>query len=171
MYGCMNAWMCECDLNDHINCMWQVTRWNETRHVRLEADWQCSTNTRQTSLELMLLWTNRAIGGVKSGTRWLLIPLGETAHWRSIVWEKSPFVNGHTMFFPRHALVVVFCFCFWFCFLKILDFCLDRPFGFSVHWECIPFLCAPNFYLDRPFGFSIHWDAFYCLSRLFRFSA
>jgi len=27
-------------------------------------------------------------------------------------------------------------------FLKIPNFCLDRPFRFSVHRECIPFLCA-----------------------------
>jgi len=57
-----------------------------------------------------------------------------------------------------------------FLFVEIPNFCLDYPFGFSVHREYIPF-CAPNFCLDRPFGISVHRDALYCLSRLFRFSA
>jgi len=138
MRECMNAWMYECDLNDYINCMWQGTRWNETGHVRLEADWQRSTNTRKTSLALMLLWINRAIDGVKPDTRWQLMPLGETTHCRTKVWEKSPFVNGNRVFFPRHALTVVFLFLF---FLKNPNFCLDRAFGFSVHREYVPFLC------------------------------
>jgi len=137
MCGCMNVWMYEYDLNDHINCIWQVTRWNKTGHVRLKADWQRSTNTRQTSLELILSWTNRAIGGIKLGTQWQLMPLGETAHCRLKVWEKLPFVNGHWVFFPRCALAVVLCFLF----VKIPNFCLDRPIGFSVHREYIPFLC------------------------------
>ena len=166
MCGCMNVWMYECDLNDHINCIWQVTRWNETGHVRLEGDWHRGTNTRQTSLELILSWTNWAIGGMKPGTRWQPMPLGKPTHWRLKVWEKSPFVNGSRVFFPRYASAVIVLFLF----VKIPNFCLDRPFGFSVHREYIPF-CAPNFCLDRPFGFSVHRDAHFCLSRLFRFSA
>ena len=71
---------------------------NKTGHVRLEADWRCSTNTRQTSLELILSWTNRAIGGMKPDTRWQPIPLGKPAHCRSKVWEKSPFVSRHAFF-------------------------------------------------------------------------
>ena len=167
-YWRVDAWMYECDLNDHINCIWQVTRLKKTKHVRLEADWQRSTNTRQTSLELMLLWINRAIGGMKPGTRWRLMPLGKPALCWSKIWEP-PFVNGRRVFFPRHAFAVVLCFCFslW----KIPNFCLDRPFGFSVHREYIPFFCALNFCLHRPFGFSVHRGALCCLSRLIRFSA
>ena len=157
MCGCMNVWIYECDLNDHINCIWQVTWWNKTGRVRLEADWQRSTNTRQTSLELILSWTNRAIGGMKPGTRWQPMPLGKPAHCWSKVWEKSPFVNG------SHLLRFQFV-------LRIPNFCLDCPCGFSVHREYIPF-CVPNFCLDCPFGFSVHRDALYCLSRLFRFFA
>jgi len=165
-YWCVDAWMYECDLNDHINDIWQVTRRNKTGHVRLEADWQRSTNTRQTSLELMLLWINRAIGGVKPGTRWQLMPLGKPAHCRSKVWEKSPFVNGRRAFFPRHALVVILCFCLW----KSLTFSWTALSGFKSTGSIFLF-CVPNFCLDRPFGFSVHRDALYCLSRLFRFSA
>jgi len=52
MYNCMN----ECDLFDCINCRWSYdciiaydrwTRWNETKHVRWEAEWHRSTNTWQ----------------------------------------------------------------------------------------------------------------------------
>jgi len=57
-----------------------------------------------------------------------------------------------------------------FLFVKIPNFFLDRPFGFSVHGSIFLF-CAPNFCLDRPFGFSVHRGALYCLSRLIRFSA
>ena len=113
MYECMNVRMYECDLNDHINCIWQMNRWNKTGHVRLEADWQRSTNTRQTSLELILSWTNRAIGGMKPGTRWQSMPLGKPTHCRSKVWEKSPFVNGNKVFFPRRALPIILYFCLW----------------------------------------------------------
>jgi len=65
--------------------------------------------------------------------------------------------------FSSHSL-------FLFLFVKIPNFCLDRPFKFLVHREYILF-CAPNFCLDSPFGFSIHRGALYCLSRLIRFSA
>jgi len=74
MYNCMN----ECDLYDcidyrglydYIIAYDRRTRWNETKQVRSEAEWYRSTNTRQTSLEMTLLWTNRAIDGVKPDTR------------------------------------------------------------------------------------------------------
>jgi len=56
MYECIIVWMNECDLFDCINYRWLYdciitydgwTRWNETKHVRWEAGWHRSTNTRQ----------------------------------------------------------------------------------------------------------------------------
>jgi len=113
MYDCMN----ECKLYDCIYCMWYMNLVRQ-RHVRLEADWQRSTNTRQPPLKLMLLWTNRALS---------IESLGEVAicKWAQSVLPSTCF-NNHVFLFS---------------FLKIPDFCLDRTFGFSVHQECIPFLC------------------------------
>jgi hypothetical protein len=54
-------------------------------------------------------------------------------------------------------------------FLFILNFCIDRPFGFSAYQDDFLFNVS-NFCLDRPFGFSVHRDAHSCLSRPFRFS-
>jgi len=79
--------------------------------------------------------------------------LGEVAICK---WEPSVLPSAC---FSSHSL---------FLFVKIPNFCLDRPFGFSVHQEYIPF-CVPTFCQDRPFGFSVHRDALYCLSRLSRF--
>jgi len=71
MYDCVNECMnVICNLYDCLNWIRQMTRWNKTGYVRLEADWQRSTNTRQTSLKLMLLWTDQVIDGMKPGTRW-----------------------------------------------------------------------------------------------------
>ena len=52
----------------------------------------------------------------------------------------------------------------------ILNFCIDRPFGFSAYQDNYFLFNVSNFCLDRPFGFSVHRDAPFCLSRLFRFS-
>ena len=54
-------------------------------------------------------------------------------------------------------------------FLFILNFCIDRPFGFSAYQDDFLFNVS-NFCLDRPFGFSVHRDAHSCLSRPFGFS-
>ena len=40
-----------------------------------------------------------------------------------------------------------------FCFIP--NFCLNRPFGFSIHRDA-------HFYPSRPFGFSTFWVAFMC---------
>ncbi|KEH32983.1 hypothetical protein MTR_3g012390 [Medicago truncatula] len=53
--------------------------------------------------------------------------------------------------------------------LLILNFCIDRPFGFSIYQDNL-FVHVSNFCLDRPFGFSVHRDAHFCLSHLFRFA-
>ena len=63
-------------------------------------------------------------------------------------------------FFHHHFFFVLLFF------LKIPNFCLDCPFGFSIHREYI--LYAPNFCLDRPFGFSIQRDAHFWLKPPFR---
>ena len=54
-------------------------------------------------------------------------------------------------------------------FAIILNFCIDRPFGFRPIRINI-FFYVSNFCLDRPFGFSVHRDALFCLSHLFRFA-
>ena len=53
---------------------------------------------------------------------------------------------------------------------KILNFCLDCPFGFSIYQDKLFLFVVSNFCLDRPFGFSVHRDAHFCLSRPFGFS-
>jgi len=53
---------------------------------------------------------------------------------------------------------------------KSLTFAWTALSGFQSTGSIFLF-CAPNFCLDCPFGFSVHRDALYCLSRLFRFSA
>ena len=65
---------------------------------------------------------------------------------------------------PAFIIIASFSFLFF-----IPNFCLDHPFGFSIHRECT-FFCAPNFCLDRPFGFSVHRGAQFWLrspSRVF----
>ena len=59
--------------------------------------------------------------------------------------------------------------CSYFVFLLILNFCIDRPFGFSAYQDDFLFNVS-NFCLDRPCGFSVHRDAHFCLSRFFRFA-
>ncbi|AES70999.1 transmembrane protein, putative [Medicago truncatula] len=51
-------------------------------------------------------------------------------------------------------------------FLKSLTFAWTALSGFQSTGSIFLF-CAPNFCLDRPFGFSVHRDALYCLSCLF----
>jgi len=63
--------------------------------------------------------------------------LGEVAICK---WEQSVLPLAY---FSSHSL---------FLFVKIPNFCLDRPFGFSVHRECILF-CAPNFAWTALSGF------------------
>jgi len=83
----------------------------------------------------------------------------------SKVWKKSPFVNRHRVFFPRHASAVMFFVVFFF---KSLTFAWIAYAGFQSTRNI--FLYAPNFFLDHPFRFSVHRDAQFFLSRLFRFS-
>jgi len=61
-----------------------------------------------------------------------------------------------------------FCFVFFF-FWKSLTFAWTALSGFRSTGSIFLFY-APNFCLDHPFGFSVHRGALYCLSRLFRFS-
>ena len=58
---------------------------------------------------------------------------------------------------------------FVFCLGKSLTFAWTALSGFQSTGNV--FFCAPNFCLDRPFGFSVHRGAHFCLSRPFRFSA
>ena len=50
------------------------------------------------------------------------------------------------------------------------NFCIDRPFGFSIYRDDYFVFVVSNFCLGRPFGFSTHRDAPFCLSRPFGFS-
>jgi len=174
IYNCMN----ECDLFDYLNCRWlydciiaydRWTRWNETKHVRWEAEWHRSTNTRQTSLEMMLLRTNRAADEVKPGIRWQLMSLGDKAHYWLKVWKKSSFVDQRRVFLHWCASAVMLFVSFFLLFWKSLTFAWTALSGFQSTGSMFLFY-APNFCLDRPFGFSVHQGALYCLSRLFRFS-
>jgi len=178
--------MNECDLYDCINFRWlydciiaydRWTRWNETKQVRCEADWHRSTNTQQTSLEMMLLWINRATDGVnpvQSTDRCLvgIKPIVDQKSGRSRhLWAKSleeiaicrPTQSVHPLArLSSHALCFIFL-------KKSLTFAWTTLSGFQSTGSIFLFY-APNFCLDRPFGFSVHRDALYCLSRLFRFS-
>src|SRR6266487_3684807 len=92
------------------------------------------------------------------------------AHWTE-VWQKSPFCTlkpniSSWSCFNGHAIVfVLFLF-----FLKSLTFAWIVLSGFQSTGNIFLFCFAPNFCLDRPFGFSIHRDAHFCLSRPFGFS-
>jgi len=143
------------------------TRWNETRQVRWEVDWHRSTNTRQTSLEMILLWTNRAVDGVKPGTRWQLMPPWEKIHCLTKSLEEVVICKPAQSVFPpvRLSSHVFFVFFIW----RSLTFSWTALSGFQSIGNIFLFY-ARNFCLDRPFRFSVHWDALYCLSRLFRFS-
>jgi len=59
------------------------------------------------------------------------------------------------------------CFCLFF---LSSHFCLDRPFGFSIHRGIDSFHC-PCFCLNCLWRLSIHRGAHFCLSRPFGFSA
>jgi len=56
---------------------------------------------------------------------------------RSKLKQKSPFVDQRRVLLHWRASAVMLFVLF---FLKIPNFCLDRPFGFSIHREYIPFL-------------------------------
>jgi len=113
--------MNECDLYDCTNRRWLVrlyndkwTRWNETKQVGWEVDWHRSTNTRPTSLEMMLLWINRAADGAKPEIRWQLMSLGDKAHCWPKVWKKSSFVDQCRVFLHWCAsAVMLFLSLFW----------------------------------------------------------
>src|SRR6266487_3939665 len=90
---------------------------------------------------------------------------------RSEVWQKSPFCTLKPNIFSWSCFNShVFCFFFLF-FLKSLTFAWTALSGFQSTGNIFLFFCfTPNFCLDRPFGFSIHRDAHFCLSRPFGFS-
>jgi len=83
---------------------------------------------------------------------------GDKAH----CWPKSleeVAVCRPTQSVPALACLSSHAFCFIiFVLKKIPNFCLGRPFEFSIHRECVSFY-VPYFCLDRPFGFSVHRDA------------
>jgi len=54
-------------------------------------------------------------------------------------------------------------------FFYVLNFCIDRPFGFSAYQDNFLFNVS-NFCLDCPFGFSVHRDVHFFLSHLFGFA-
>ena len=144
------------------------TRWNETKQVGWEVDWHRCTNTRPTSLEMMLLWINRAADGAKPDIRWQLMSLGDKAHCWPKVWKKSSFVDQCRVFLHWCASTIML-FLFYYFFEKSLTFAWIALSGFQFTGSMFLFY-APNFCLDRPFGISVHRDALFCLSRLFRFS-
>jgi len=76
--------------------------------------------------------------------------LGDKTHCWSKARKKSSFVDQRRVFLQWHAsAVMLFCLIF-LCFWKVPNFCLDRPFRFSIHREYIPFLC-PLFLPGLPF--------------------
>jgi len=135
MCGCMNVWMYECDLNDHINYIWEVTRWNETGHVRLEADWQHSTNTRQIPWSwyyreqigplMVWNWHTVAANAPWEASSLSIEGLGEVTICK---WEQSVLPSAC---FSSHFL-----FCLW----KSLTFAWTTLSGFQSIWSILFFV-------------------------------
>jgi len=158
MQTCMN-WYCVYVVYVHVKVLmlWMYERMNGTRmtvfivydiwtrwerHDRWGGEWTdiVALHTRQTFLKMVSLWK---------------------------AWKKSPFVSRHGMFFRWNTSVVVpFLYVFLFVLFESLTFAWIALSGFQSTGSIFLFY-APNFCLDRPFGFSVHRDALYCLSRLF----
>jgi len=73
-------------------------------------------------------------------------------------------------FWISHLWSMLFACLLLFCCFSSSHFCLDRPFGFSIHRGINSFHC-PCFCLNRLWRLSIQRGAHFCLSRPFGFSA
>jgi len=145
------------------NCIWQVNSMKRDKTSKMWGELTLQYKHSANFLGDDVIVNKSSHWRGKPGTKYRSMLPRDKAHCWPKVWKKSPFVDQRRVFLHwRTSAVMLF-------FEKSLTFAWNALSGFQSTGSIFLFY-APNFCLDRPFGFSVHQDALYCLCRLFRFS-
>ena len=144
----INAWMYGCNLNDYMNCIWKMNSMRQNTIGKmgggLSSQYKHSTNFLADDIIV-----NKSSRG-RGKTRYK-VATDVSWGWSSLLTQslEEIAICRPAQSVPPLARFSSHAFLFYFV-LKIPNFCLDRPFGFSIHRECVSFY-APYFLPGPPF--------------------
>ena len=135
----MDVWMYEWDSYDCIHCTWYMNSMRKTWPVRWRVDRHCSITHSANLLEDDIIVNKSSRGRGKTRYK---VATDVSWGWSSLLTQslEEIAICRPAQSVPPLARFSSHAFLFYFV-LKIPNFCLDRPFGFSIHREYIPFLC------------------------------